>query len=270
VSGEDSQRNPGPLDLPDEAEVRALFVAERVVSPELEGVRKIGASPWVGLSEAGGYVVVFRYGAVVFFEVEAAERKRILAALETRGGFADPEEEIAELTIAPDRAPRSADGAIRVPALDVETLQVVAEVLARTVALEQREGEVAEALTMMEPDIEALAKRGRVARVSAMVRHVGDAARVQVRLASRVEVTEKPDALWDRPELERLYHHLADDYELVDRAAILDRKAALLSQTAGSLVELQQTRRSLRVEWYIVALIVVEIVLTLYEMFIRH
>ena len=37
----------------------------------------------------------------------------------------------------------------------------------------------------------------------------------------------------------------------------------------ATLLDLLQNRRSLRVEWYIVILIVVEIVLTLYELFVR-
>ena len=42
-----------------------------------------------------------------------------------------------------------------------------------------------------------------------------------------------------------------------------------LTGTIQTAIDLIQSRRSLRVEWYIVILIVVEIVLTLYDMFIR-
>ena len=45
------------------------------------------------------------------------------------------------------------------------------------------------------------------------------------------------------------------------------RKLELIGDTAQTLLDLLQNRRSLRVEWYIVILIVVEIVLTLYELF---
>ncbi len=37
-----------------------------------------------------------------------------------------------------------------------------------------------------------------------------------------------------------------------------------------TILELLQSRRTLRVEWYIVILIVVEILLTLYDMFLRQ
>jgi uncharacterized Rmd1/YagE family protein len=49
----------------------------------------------------------------------------------------------------------------------------------------------------------------------------------------------------------------------------LERKLDLISRTAETLLELMQHKRSLRVEWYIVILIVIEILLTLYEIFAR-
>ena len=42
---------------------------------------------------------------------------------------------------------------------------------------------------------------------------------------------------------------------------------AVISRTAETLLELIQNRHSLRVEWYIVALILVEIGLTLFQTF---
>jgi uncharacterized Rmd1/YagE family protein len=52
----------------------------------------------------------------------------------------------------------------------------------------------------------------------------------------------------------------------------LERKLQVISNTAETLLDLLQTQQSQRVEWYIVILIVVEIALTLYELFVsgRH
>jgi required for meiotic nuclear division protein 1 len=79
-------------------------------------------------------------------------------------------------------------------------------------------------------------------------------------------VLEKPDVLWEHPELERFYARLRDDYELRERERALNRKLELISRTVATLLELIQNRRSLRVEWYIVALILFEIALTLHGM----
>ena len=55
-----------------------------------------------------------------------------------------------------------------------------------------------------------------------------------------------------------------------ERQLALERKLDLLSNTVGTLLSLLQDRRTLRVEWYIVILIIIEIMLTLYEQFFSH
>jgi len=84
-----------------------------------------------------------------------------------------------------------------------------------------------------------------------------------------IEVIDRPELLWDHPELEQLYLRLEDEFELTERAEILDRILELISRTVSTTVDLLHAQRGLRVEWYIVGLIVFEIALTLYEMFVR-
>ena len=43
----------------------------------------------------------------------------------------------------------------------------------------------------------------------------------------------------------------------------------LISRTVSTTLDLLQTQRGLRVEWYIVGLIVFEIFLSIYDLFIR-
>jgi uncharacterized Rmd1/YagE family protein len=85
-------------------------------------------------------------------------------------------------------------------------------------------------------------------------------------MVGRVEVGEKPDVLWELPGLNRLFARLEDEYELQERRTALERKLDLISRTVETLVDLLQNKRALRVEWYIVALIVFEIILTLYQL----
>lgn len=72
--------------------------------------------------------------------------------------------------------------------------------------------------------------------------------------------------LGEQPELERLNAVLEGEFEIRERLVALDRKLELVARTERTLVDLISTRHVLRVEWYIVALIVFEILLTLYGM----
>jgi len=73
--------------------------------------------------------------------------------------------------------------------------------------------------------------------------------------------------VWDRPDLERLYGRLQEEYELRDRAEALSRKLQVISDTAEVLSDMIDTKRSLRLEFIIMLLIVFEIALTVYQLF---
>lgn len=93
----------------------------------------------------------------------------------------------------------------------------------------------------------------------------GNALLVQYRVSGHVAVAEKPDVLWERPDMERLYARLEDEYELKERADVLTRKLAVISDTARALADIIDTERSLRLELIFVILILLEIVFTIYQ-----
>jgi uncharacterized Rmd1/YagE family protein len=102
-----------------------------------------------------------------------------------------------------------------------------------------------------------------------LLRHIGRVLLDEMKMVARAEVTDRPELIWDHPDLEQLYLRLEDEFELQERAAILDRKLELISRTVETVLDLLQKRRSVRVEWYIVILIVMELALSLYQVFVR-
>ena len=80
-------------------------------------------------------------------------------------------------------------------------------------------------------------------------------------------VEEKPDVLWDRPDLERLYARLEDEYELKERGEALKRKLSVIVETAHALTDIIDADRATRLEATIVVLIVMELIVTLYQIY---
>jgi len=143
---------------------------------------------------------------------------------------------------------------------------VVADALSKSVVLARDEREVAAVFEVVEPFARQLAERGRAAGGRrAILRHIGNALLVQQRVSGRVAVAEKPDVVWDRPDLDRLYGRLEDEYELKERAEALTRKLSVIAETAEVLTDIMDTTRSLRLEIIIVVLITVEIVIAGYQ-----
>jgi uncharacterized Rmd1/YagE family protein len=77
--------------------------------------------------------------------------------------------------------------------------------------------------------------------------------------------------LWDRPDLERLYTRLEDEYELKERAETLKRKLDTIVETTRTLTDMIDANTATRLEATIVILIVAEILLTIGQIiFWRH
>ncbi len=254
---------------------RAILAGERIDLRALEGADRLAASPTTLSVKGGGVAVLFRFGAVVLFDVAPLEEVAFLEQL--RSFVASTEERQLEtesvvVRVDPGGPEGMADAmTIVLEDAGLERLQLVADALAKSIVLALYEARVARSFDHVEPLALDLQDRGATrGQARHLLRNVGDALLSQHRMVGRAQVSEKPDLLWEHPELERLYHRLEDDFEIVERHVALERKIDLVSRTAQTILEILQSRRSLRVEWYIVLLIVVEILLTLYDLFVRR
>lgn len=253
---------------------RALYVGERIdLRSFAKSPRVIAQQPVTLPIEGGGIVVLYRYGAAVFFDTATADQARFISALVPliEQPYDRPEsEEVSVCVNADDKEGMESGTTVVLRDTSVERLQVVAAALGKSVALAQYETDIASTFDSIEPMAVQLEKSGKVGRdARLLLRHIGRALQNEHKMVARVEVVERPDVLWDHPELEQLYARLEDEFELSERAEILDRKLELISRTVSTTLDLLQTQRGLRVEWYILALIVFEICLSLYDIFTR-
>jgi uncharacterized Rmd1/YagE family protein len=246
----------------------AILLGDRINTSGVEG-ETLSTSPLAIRIDNEGIAVLFRYGVVVLIGLSQQQEQKLLEKLSARvsARLDRYEEETAVIKLAEedeDQVP--AGGPILIRAMSPERLLVISDVLAKSVVLAHDERRVAEVFEVIEPFARELATRGK-ARLNrtGILRLIGNALLVQHRVSGRVAITEKPDALWDRPDLERLYARLEDEYELQKRVDTLNRKLAVISETATTLADIIDTQRSLRLELIIVALIALEIVITFYQ-----
>ncbi len=263
-----------PVVLPDVTmTVRALLVGERIDTKNLEQGSVLAVSPLTIRAGRQGRAVLFRYGVVVLFDVDPMEEHSFLASLErlVTERMDPPEAQEARLYLQPDGEDRvETTGAVVLSEPNPERLQLVADILGKDAVLDHYEHRVAAVFDRIEPLAANLQRRGDFGTEGKeLLQQIGGVLLTQQRMVGRVEVLEKPDVLWERPELERFYLRLEDEYELRERSRILDRKLDLIARTSGTLLELTQDRRTMRVEWYIVILIVIEILLSLIDLGLR-
>jgi len=253
-------------------QVRAHFLGERLEIRASSGWKRLGDAPLIVEAGDQGVAVLFRYGVVVLFDVPPLAEAALLKQIEplvTRP-FERPDQDEVEILFNTELPDRPRDGVLHLQAPTVERLQVVADVLAKSTVLTHYEEATGAAFDRVEPLAQDLAQGGRSRRkVKELLKHIGDALLVETTTIGRVQVTEKPEVLWENADLELLYARLTDEYELTERHVGLERKLAVVSRTAETLLGVLQQNSSHRVEWYIVILIVVELALMLAEMTMR-
>jgi uncharacterized Rmd1/YagE family protein len=253
-----------------ELSARALLVGQRIDLRALGSTQRLGGGP-LGVSvRGGGAAFLFRYGAVVLFDVQPLEQDEFLRQLRPRieSPVSDPDAEQITVRIDPDAKEVLEGATVLLRDTSSERLEIVADILSKSVVLARYESTVAQTFDRIEPFAAELQKERTGSQMAReLLAHLGSALIIEQQMVGRVQIDDTPELLWDRPDLERLFARLRDEFEIVERFTALNRKLELVSRTVETALGLIQARRSLRVEYYVVILIILEILLTLYQMF---
>lgn len=249
-------------------EAKGVLLGDRVNVRALELPDPVYQNPLAFRTTGGGLAFVYRFGAVVFIGVGVAEQDSILATISPHVvDTAQPvETEALTLVVGAGEEALIAPGRLNLADFTDERLLVIADVLAKSVALAGDERYLRKVFDQIEPLAANLASSGSTALPSqTLLRLLGESLGAQTRMVGRIEVEEQPDILWDRPDLNRLHARLAEEYELDARARALARKLKVVEESASMLANLAEARRMRRLEIAIVALIAFEIVLSLMD-----
>ena len=254
----------------DKIKAHAAFIGQRLKLDIFENMECLASAPLAVKAGSNGLAVLFRYGVVVFFGLAPSEMIGFFDDLSPYivDKFVEPQWDEVDLYCIPDGPENLDNGRINLQIFNLQRLQIVAGVLAKSVVLSHYEINLTKHFDLIEP-LAINLKQGGIggSRGKALLQSIGDVLLIEGKMIGRVEISEKPELIWDHPEYERLFLRLEDEYELAERHRAVDRKLALIIRTAETLLTILQNKRSLRVEWYIVILIVVEIVIMLGEKF---
>jgi uncharacterized Rmd1/YagE family protein len=259
--------------IPHALTARALLLGERIETDGLERADLVSTAPLAFHAGQSGFAVLYRFGVAVLFGLSPLEEDEIVQKIGLRvSGASRGDDETLIVEATPDGEEKALpDGRLAVKDLSEARLLVIADVLAKSVALGRDERRVNAVFDTIEPFAAELAAKGSPPwKRKSMLELMGQTLLVRHRVSGRVAVDDKPDVLWDRPDLERLYARLEDEYELTPRARTLNAKIDVIGETARALTDLIDAARSVRLEWTIIILIAMEIVLTLFQMWVAR
>lgn len=240
--------------------VRAVLLGDRLVADRSSNPDMVSSAPFC-FRKGDGYAVIFRYGALVLVGLTPEEEEAVLG--QYAQGAVPVEEERVELALAPDQEEGViSDGRLQIKALTPAHVLVLADILAKSIALARYEREIAAVFDTIEPAAATLAVSGRIPSArKALLQLIGSALLAQHRVSGRIAFAEKPDVLWDHPGLERFYARLEDEYEIIERGTLLNGKVQVIASAAQTFTDMMDTARSVRLEVLIVILILAELII---------
>jgi len=147
----------------------------------------------------------FVKGAAVFIGLSREEEAAAIRLVAPDAKGVIVEEERVAFEVAPDGedGPPAA-GILQLKSLEPARALVIADFLAKSVALARYEKEIASVFDTIEPAANTLATSGRIPKARrALLQLIGSALLGQHRVSGRIAFAEKPDILWDHAELER-------------------------------------------------------------------
>jgi uncharacterized Rmd1/YagE family protein len=219
---------------------------------------------------AGGMVFIFSFGVVVFLDLGQAGREgELLRLRQAPNGMRDAQvitEEFTVREVAGERADMK-DGCLIVDALTPERASMVALTVAQSTAMEYYERIVDQMFADTDQFVVRLEKNGNISVFTAKLqRFIGAAISTRSEVISVLHLLDKPDVVWDDPGAERIYSELRSEFDLVDRYQSLELKLRSVQDALSLLTDVARDRRLVLLEASVIALILLEIVLSL----VRH
>lgn len=217
-------------------------------------------------------VFLFSFGAVVLVNLEAEQiRKMMLFLNDYLPGI-----ELAsytrysddyEVRVDPDEESTLTDEYIVVKSQESYMTEIIATVIAKSVALERVEEKLSTILDSIENVIEKLEKGKKLISNREHAKIVAQIVRHEYNTISYIMILDRPDVTWAKSGAEELYDALVEFFELADRYEILRKKTEIINSIVDNFTSISNAIRGLFVEWVIVALIVIEIIMAVSEYF---
>jgi len=216
----------------------------------------------------GRWALAYDFGAVVFVGVDEAEQKRLIEQLSKRltGEPHPPLTETFCIDVQAGAATEARFDRVVVPELTTEVVDIVALILAQSVAMDYYARDVDQIEEETDRIAEYLRSAGRIpGRVKQLVQFIGLCIATRNDVISTLALFDKPDATWENEHLDRLWEGLYRMLELDDRYKALEAKLRMFQDNLVVLVDLARQRHTLQLELIVILLILGEGLLMLWQ-----
>jgi required for meiotic nuclear division protein 1 len=265
---------PVPTTSPSQAErirVRAVYLEGQI---DLKSFRArnieypvLAADPLIIEPVRGSYLVVTKFGSLVFWNCPEALQRALLADARASMGSSQAEkmEDWLDVVVGAGEIIVTFNE-IRLKELSLDRVSIVSLAIAQSVALDHIESEVAMALSRFQPVVEEIHQSGRLRlSVRQVLKAIGFALQVRSMVLANLTLFDRPPETWESEMLERLDSQLYDFFDLEERLSAINQKMAYFTDMSSIFMNCLSDRRTVQLELAILFLILVEVLLFIWS-----
>jgi len=145
---------------------------------------------------------------------------------------------------------------------------IIATILAKSVALEKIEEDIDILLDKIEDIVNFLEKGKLNISDENLAKMSSKILRFKYNTISYIMLLDKPQIVWENEDAEKFFTELSELFELNDRYEKIKHKTELLLDITEIFSSLTQSKRGAKLEWMVIILILIEIILSLLDKFI--
>ena len=212
----------------------------------------------------------YNFGSLVFFNVGSEAQKTTLDRIKTL--LSRKEDPVIGDEFLLEVIPKTKNSVtfdkVVVDKLGAEKIELMALILAQSTALDFFEKKVEEILSRLGLVLNQIGKTSRVG-AKKIVGLIEQVLATKQDLIATLCLLEKPEGTWENKILDELHQEAVLMFEIKERFRTLDYKLKTIQENLELLSNFASNRQHLFLEWIIVALIVVEVVLFSYDLFLK-
>jgi uncharacterized Rmd1/YagE family protein len=227
----------------------------------------LAADPLIVEPIRGSFLVVTKFGALVFWNCAEPLQRALLSDTQQLMGDSQPERMEDWLDVMVGAGENAVTfNEVRVKELSLDRISIISQAIAQSVALDHIEREVAMALSHFEPVVVGIRTTGRLRlSVKQVVKTIGFALQVRSTVLANLTLFDRPPETWESEMLERLDSQLYDFFDLEERLSAINQKVAYFSDMSSIFMNFLIDRRSAQLELAILILILIEVLVFIWS-----
>jgi len=220
------------------------------------------------------FVVIFRYGSIVLFNISKNEVQLIVDEIKKYSTELIPpgyeKREHFEIAVDPNMISTAHVNSnfATVKELDVNSVVVISQIMAQTVAFDSYNDTADELLAQFSSINAKVKKTGHFTAMerTTLLRVVAQNNQLIIDMLAKLGVKDRSGTAWNLSQYERVYEEMKNEFQIDSRFEDIEFKLNLIQQNTKFFLGALDTENSNALEWIIIVLISFECILMILEM----